>query len=123
MTPEDILQKFLCLEQEHRATEDSLSGLKDAEFLESEGLALIADYCHSKGYEWIYKRAELNEVDEEQISTAHYVDSMAWEHPDVEELLWIYNSSLWPEFYSDRDGFRIMLRTMLDEPHNWYHGA
>lgn len=122
MTAEEIKHKFELLVKEHQAIDDSLDGLKDAELVEAEGLELIADYCRAEGYEWDYKHPELDEMGEEQFSTSHYVDSMALEHPDVFELLWLYNSSLWPNFFENGpDGFKDSLREMLDKPGEWYY--
>ena len=122
MTAEEIKNKFVLLVKEHQAIDDSLDGLKDAELIEVQGLGLIADYCRTKGYEWDYKHPELDEMGEEQFSISHYVDSMAWEHTDVFELLWLYNSSLWPDFFKNSpDGFKDSLREMLDKPGEWYY--
>jgi hypothetical protein len=40
----------------------------------------------------------------------------------VFELLWLFNSSLWPDFFENGpDGFKDSLREMLDKPGEWYY--
>ena len=129
MNLEDIKQKISHLAQKHSSIpENDLSDFGNAEILESEAFHLIVDYSESQGYlingfpTEIRNRYENDEISDEEYDEDYfcleryelYLDTLTLQKDDVEELMWHYANSFWPDQFESKEDYIESIKIQIE---------
>lgn len=117
MKLKNIELKFIQLAKKHNTSDE----FKHAELLELQAEQFIIEYCESQNYLIsgfpTEKRAIKDNLDEDYFSRERYqfyLDNLLVQKEDVANLMWLYVSHFWPDYFDSKEEYLQSIKQQLE---------